>query len=126
MQALMTGALDIEHLFDAHRRKWKRRPKLPANPNIRNAVEFEDTSKYTIIDVYSQDSLGLLYRITETISRLGLDIYFAKIATRMDGIVDAFYTLDREGRTVTDPEQREGIRLEMLKTIKSVSEQELA
>lgn len=126
MHTLMTGALDIEHLFDAHRRKWKRRPKLPANPNVRNAVEFEDTPKYTIIDVYSQDSLGLLYRITETISRLGLDIYFAKIATRMDGIVDAFYVLDREGRTVTSPEQREGIRLELLKTIKFVSEQELA
>ena len=54
-------------------------------------------------------TVGFLYRITETISALGLDIYFAKIATRMDGIVDAFYTLDREGKPVADPQRQESI-----------------
>lgn len=118
--------LDIEHLFQAHRRKWKRRPKRPANPGIRRDVEFEDSTGYTIIDVYAPDALGLLYRITETISRLGLDIHFAKIATRMDGIVDAFYTMDRNNRPVIDADRREMIRLEILKTIKTMAEQELA
>jgi len=125
LNQVMRGELDIEHLFQAHRRKWKRRPRVPSNPNVRIDVEFEDNPRYTIIDVYAPDSLGFLYRITETISKLGLDIYFAKIGTRMDGIVDAFYTLDRTGKPVTDTEHRQLIKSEILATIKALQEQEL-
>ncbi len=123
---VMEGAQDIEHLFREHRRKWKRRPKGPLNPSIRTDVEFEDAPKHTIIDVYAADSVGFLYRVTETISRLGLDIYFAKIATRVDGIVDAFYVLDRAGRPLAEPARREAVRAEILATVKSMAEEELA
>lgn len=123
---VMEGRLDIEHLFATHRRKWKRRAKPPVNPNIRTDVQFEEHPRYTIIDVYAPDALGFLYRITETMSRLGLDIYFAKIATRVDGILDAFYVLDRNGNRITEPSRQEEIRLELLSTIKQVSEQELS
>ena len=82
-------ALDIDHLFGEHHRKWKRRPKRPENPTVRTDVTFEETQRYTIIDVYAFDRVGFLYRVTETMSLLGLNITFAKIATRVDGIVDA-------------------------------------
>ncbi|MCK5571787.1 MAG: HD domain-containing protein, partial [Bacteroidetes bacterium] len=74
MMGLMQGDTDAQELFNAHHRKWKRRPKAPVNPTIRMDVEFEETDKYTIIDVYAPDSVGFLYRVTETISHLGLDI----------------------------------------------------
>lgn len=122
---VVDGKLDIDHLFLEHRRKWKRRPKHPLNPSVRTDVQFEDSPRHTIIDVYAPDSVGFLYRVTESISRLGLDIYFAKIATRVDGILDAFYTLDRTGKPVTDLARREGIRSEILATIRSLAEQEL-
>jgi [protein-PII] uridylyltransferase len=126
LNEVMEGKLDIVHLFEAHRRKWKRRQKPPSNPNIRTDVQFEDNPRYTIIDVYAPDSLGFLYRVTETISRLGLDIHFAKIATRVDGILDAFYVLDRAGNRITEPERQEAIRKEILSTVKQISEQELS
>ena len=126
LNEVMEGKLDIEHLFETHRRKWKRRQKPPANPNIRTDVQFEDNPRYTIIDVYAPDALGFLYRVTETISKLGLDIYFAKIATRVDGILDAFYVLDRAGSRITEPERQEAIRSEILVTVKQISEQELS
>jgi [protein-PII] uridylyltransferase len=69
--------------------------------------------------------VGFLFRVTETMSRLGLDIYFAKIATRVDGIVDAFYVLDRDGHPLTDAQRRAGIREEILRTIRSLQELEL-
>ncbi len=125
LSPVLEGTLDVEHLFAAHRRKWKRRKKLPPNPNIRQDVEFEETERYTIIDVYTSDSLGLLYRITETISRLGIDIFFAKIATRVDGIVDAFYTRERTGETRYNEERKRVIRAELLKTIRKIAGQEL-
>jgi [protein-PII] uridylyltransferase len=117
LRQVSEGKLDIEHLFQEHRKKWKRRPKPPSNPTVRTDVEFEDHPRYTIIDVYAPDAVGFLYRVTETMSALGLDIYFAKIATRVDGIVDSFYTLDRAGKQVTDPSRRTSIRRGILEAI---------
>jgi len=125
LRQVIAGSRNIGQLFQDHRRKWRRRGKLPLNPTIRIDVEFADNPRYTIIDVYAPDSVGFLYRVTETMSKLGLDIYFAKIATRVDGIVDAFYTLDRSGRTIVDPEKRAIIREEIMNTIKALSEEHL-
>ena len=125
LRLVMEGALDIEHLFREHDKKWKRRPKTPPNPTVTTDVRFEENPRYTIIDVYAPDSVGFLYRVTETMSELGLDIFFAKIATRVDGIVDAFYTLDRSGRQIADPMARERIRERILATIQRLAEERL-
>jgi [protein-PII] uridylyltransferase len=125
LRLVMEGALDIENLFREHDKKWKRRPKLPTNPSVTTDVRFEENPRYTIIDVYAPDSVGFLYRLTETMSELGLDIRFAKIATRVDGIVDAFYTLDRSGKQITDPATRERIRERILSTIQRLAGERL-
>lgn len=125
LKLVMAGNLDVEQLFQDHRKKWKRRPKPPSNPTTRTDVQFEDNPRFTIIDVYAPDAVGFLYRVTETISRLGLDIYFAKIATRVDGIVDAFYTLDRQGRSSADHARREEIRAGILETLRSIADEGL-
>jgi len=126
LRQVAQGSLDIEHLFREHARKWKRRPKAPANATIRTDVRFEENPRFTIIDVYAPDAVGFLYRVTETMSRLGLDIYFAKIATRVDGIVDAFYTLDRNGRQITEPAARATVRTKLLDTINALAREKLA
>ncbi len=126
MRRVLEGSLEIGRLFEAHRRRWKRRRDMSAALRVRRDVEFEDSGDYTIVDVYAPDSLGLLYRITETMSRLGLDIYFAKIATRIDGVVDAFYTREREGGPLLDQDRREVVRAELLRTITAMAGQELA
>jgi [protein-PII] uridylyltransferase len=125
LRLVMEGALDIEKLFREHDKKWKRRQKTPANPSITTDVRFEENPHYTIIDVYAPDSVGFLYRVTETMSELGLNIYFAKIATRVDGIVDAFYTLDRSGKQITDPGTKESIRGRVLATIQRLAGERL-
>jgi len=126
LRKVMEGTLDVEHLFAEHRRKWKRRPRAPVNPSIRTDVVFEEAGRFAIIEVYAADSVGFLYRITETMSRIGIDIYFAKIATRVDGIVDAFYVLDRDGQSPRDPGRREAIRSELLSTIRRRGEEQLS
>ncbi len=125
MRKVTAGKLDIDHLFLEHHRKWKRRPKRPENPTVRTDVTFEETQRYTIIDVYAFDRVGFLYRVTETMSLLGLNITFAKIATRVDGIVDAFYVLDRDGKAVAGAGRKEEIRKTILHTITGMAEQEL-
>lgn len=115
---------DIEQLLHRHRMRWKRRNRI-ANPNVRVDVEFEDHPRFTIIDVYAPDMLGFLYRITGTMSMLGLNISFAKIATRVDGIVDSFYVLDFTGNKLADDQQRTYVRKEILNVINDLSVSEL-
>jgi [protein-PII] uridylyltransferase len=104
--------------------KWRRKVR-PHNPNVRTDVEFEDHPKYSIIDVYAPDMLGFLYRLTETISNLGLNISFAKIATRVDGIVDSFYVTDQMGSKIEELGRRELVKDDILKTIAELTESEL-
>ncbi len=124
VQDVVRGSTDIEHLLHRHRMKWKRRTHK-INPNVRVDVVFEDHPRYTIIDVYAFDTLGFLYRITNTLSRLGLNIAFAKIATRADGIVDSFYVTDLTGSKLDAPERREYVRAELLATVRQLAESEL-
>jgi [protein-PII] uridylyltransferase len=121
---VLSGTTDIQHLLTRHRMKWKRKVGL-RNPNVRIDVEFEDHPNYSIIDVYAPDMLGFLYRLTETISKLGLNISFAKIATRVDGIVDSFYVTDQTGSKIEDLQKRDFVKQDILKTIADLAESEL-
>jgi [protein-PII] uridylyltransferase len=118
---VLEGRVEISQLVERHRMRWKRRTRL-MNPSTRSDVVFEDHPQFTIIDVYAPDTLGFLYRITECISRLHLNISFAKIATRVDGIVDSFYILTGEGKKLDGPAEQETVRKEILATIQQISE----
>ena len=58
-------------------------------------------------------------------SRLGLNISFAKIATRVDGIVDSFYVTDQAASKIENPERVEFVKKEILQTISALTESEL-
>jgi [protein-PII] uridylyltransferase len=83
---------------------------------------FEETPGYTIIDVYAADSVGFLYRVTEAISRLGLNVVSAKIATRVDGIVDSFYVLEQSGQPLGDDARRDQICEGILSMLRNATE----
>jgi [protein-PII] uridylyltransferase len=118
---VIKGNIEIAHIIEQHRVRWKRRIRI-LNPNTRCDVQFEDHPQFTIIDIYAPDMLGLLYHITDTIARLGLNISFAKIATRVDGIVDSFYLLNADGKKLDDLAQREAAKRDILATIQALSE----
>jgi len=73
-------------------------------------VDNEGSSFFTIIEVFTFDSPGLLYKVTDTLFRCGLDIWVAKIATKVDQVVDVFYVRDFDGEKIDDPEQVRAIK----------------
>jgi [protein-PII] uridylyltransferase len=52
----------------------------------------------TVVEVRAPDEPGLAYTISDTLSGLGLDIVFAKIATAKSLALDVFYVTDAAGR----------------------------
>ena len=75
-------------------------------------IDYEDYDKYTIIDVHAPDRVGMLYQITSKMDELGLVVYFSKIASKGDTVVDSFYVLDRNGKKIADSD-RDLITLEL-------------
>jgi [protein-PII] uridylyltransferase len=78
-------------------------------PN-RVGVDNDSSSFFTIIEVFSYDIKGLLYRITDAISRCGLNIRVAKIGTTLDQVVDVFYVRDEQDEKVISPERVEEVK----------------
>ncbi len=72
---------------------------------------------FTIVDVFANDRVGLLYTITRTLYELNLSVHYAKIGTYLDQVVDVFYLTDLEGLKITDESRWEHIRSELLKSI---------
>ncbi len=66
----------------------------------------------TVVELRADDSIGLLYRITSTLERLGLDVHTAKVSSLGGSVVDAFYVTTADGRPVPEP-QRAAIESEL-------------
>jgi [protein-PII] uridylyltransferase len=68
-------------------------------------VDNEVSDFFTLIEVFADDRVGLLYLITRCLFDLRLDIRISKIATKGDQVADVFYVRDLEGQKLEDKEQ---------------------
>ncbi len=91
----------------------KPKPRFPTVIEIDNEV----SDDYTVLDIFTHDKVGLLYRITSTLTRLGLYIGVSKISTKVDQVADVFYVRDIFGHKIVDPKKLEQIRKRLLKAI---------
>lgn len=89
-------------------------------------VDNAASSFFTIIEVFSQNSPGLLYHVTDAIFRCGLDIWVAKIATKVDQIVDVFYVRDFDGQKIDSMDQLASIRQALMDVLGGNGKQEEA
>jgi len=113
---VVTGMLQLNKEFANMKSKWWRIETKFFKRAGKIKIAFEKHEKYTIIDVFSPDRLGFLYQATSKMNTLGLSIYFAKISTKGDDIVDSFYVLDRNGKKIS-PDIYEYIKTELTESI---------
>jgi [protein-PII] uridylyltransferase len=105
LQEALSGDLDLKKALKEKISVY-RPEKRPVNgrPHQIN-VDNESSSFFTIVEVFTYDFPGLLFMITDAIFRCGLDIWVAKIATKVDQVVDVFYVRDFDGQKVDLPDQ---------------------
>jgi [protein-PII] uridylyltransferase len=73
-------------------------------------IDNQMSAFYTIIEVFALDRPGLLFGITDTLYRSGYTIYFAKIATKHDQVVDIFYIKDLNGYKIQSNTQVQSLK----------------
>ena len=115
---VIAGEIGVEELVARKRpsildRKF--RPVVPTRVMIDNNV----SDVYTVIDIHTQNRLGLLYSITSTLSKLGLYIHIAKVTTKGDEAADIFYVKDIFGQKIYYDARLEKIREELLKVLET-------
>ncbi len=77
-------------------------------------IDNETSDANTIIEVFAEDRIGLLYSLTSTITRLGLYIDVAKISTMGNQVTDVFYVKDIFGQKIYYDRKLEEIKKELL------------
>jgi [protein-PII] uridylyltransferase len=72
------------------------------------------SDRHTVIEVIGLDRPGLLFNLTNTISRLNLNIASAHVATFGERVIDVFYVTDLTGAKIISPQRQAAIRRALL------------
>jgi [protein-PII] uridylyltransferase len=93
--------------------------KKPARPHYQaiegerlpTRIEFDNrtSAQRTVIEIETEDRLGLLYAIAQVLTEAGLDISVAKILTEKGAAIDSFYVREPDGQKVIEPERQQAI-----------------
>jgi [protein-PII] uridylyltransferase len=83
---------------------------------IRFDNEASDTR--TVLDLETEDHVGLLYAVSRTLSELLLDVALAKICTEKGAAVDSFYVSEPDGSRILAPERQGQIERGLRATIR--------
>jgi [protein-PII] uridylyltransferase len=85
--------------------------KRPIRPPALRWFDREATDA-TVLEIRTEDRIGLLTRITAAFERSGADVRTARIATLGKSVVASFYLTDRAGRPI-GPQARGDIEIEL-------------
>lgn len=73
--------------------------------SIPTVIHFDNATSdtRTIIDLQTEDRVGLLYAVSQALAALGVDISVAKICTEKGAAFDTFYVTEAPGVKIQDP-----------------------
>jgi len=117
LESALKGDLNLREAIDKKAAFYKPKMRPLSKRKKRVVIDNSSSSFFTIIEVHAYDFIGLLFKITDAIFRCGLNIWVAKVATKVDQIVDIFYVRDFDGQKVDDPDYMDRIKAEIKKVI---------
>jgi [protein-PII] uridylyltransferase len=103
VQGALAGSFDLDEALarkagqQRHRRGGQ---KLRAQGRV--VVDNDASEGHTVVEVHTEDRLGLLRDLTKTLYEAGCDLSLAKVATYGANVVDVFYVRDFEAARITD------------------------
>ena len=123
IESVLTGRVSDADLL-------KKRTRLPSwakrkGPDVRTKVVIDNSvsPRYTVVDVYARDHVGLLYAIAHVLHHEGLSIALSKVNTEGLKAADVFY-VERAGGRKLDPEHCEALRQKLVDAIEVSRERE--
>ncbi len=110
LRAALKGELALEPALGEKVRAYQSLQKGVLRKADEIVVDNASSGFFTVIEIYTHNFPGLLYKITDALFRCKLDIWVAKIGTKVDQVVDVFYVRDFDGQKVDRPEEVRAIK----------------
>jgi [protein-PII] uridylyltransferase len=82
----------------------------------------ETSETRTLLEIETEDRIGLLYAISQTLSELDLDISAAKISTEKGAAIDSFYVRELDGGKIGARERQVGIERALRRAIQRLDQ----
>jgi [protein-PII] uridylyltransferase len=96
LEAVLEGRITVEALVASRSEApsifERAKPKVPPTEV---KIDNEISRDFTVIDVFTEDRPGVLYRIASTLHQQGLDIHRSKVGVEADRVADIFYVRDK-------------------------------
>jgi len=102
LELVITGQQDIATLVASAHHVRTAKTKFVRHVQTEVTVDNRISEQFTVVDVFTQDRVGLLFTITHTLFELGFPIHLARISTNADQALDVFYISENDGRKVED------------------------
>jgi [protein-PII] uridylyltransferase len=110
LQSALVGELDLTSALSEKMDVYRSTKSRPGNRPHKIVLDNNSSSFFTIVEVFTYDFPGLLYSITDALFRCRLDVWVAKISTKVDQVVDVFYVRDFDGQKVDSLDQVAAIK----------------
>ena len=122
LQRALTGHVNLAGLI-AHQPTVAPAYQSVEGERIPTVIRLENTSSdfYTLLEIETEDRVGLLYMISQTLSELHLDIAIAKISTEKGAALDTFYLTQDDNRKVLSEPHQQFISEQIRAAIRSLS-----
>ncbi|MDQ4059678.1 MAG: [protein-PII] uridylyltransferase, partial [Pseudomonadota bacterium] len=112
IERVLRGEIRLPEVLAARRAPKGRVKAFAVEPDV--LVNNTWSDRYTVIEISGLDRPGLLYDLTNALSRLNLNIASAHVATFGEKAVDVFYVTDLMGHKVTNAARQGAIRRALL------------
>lgn len=124
-QSLRGESIDFDALIAKHR---PGKPALPAGAfeGIPTHIDFDNdlSPDHTVLEVETEDRVGLLYDLTQALLRLRLNLVFARVNTEKGAAVDTFYVVENDGEQVSGKDREREIERVLRRTLEPAGRQD--
>ncbi|MDY6792888.1 MAG: [protein-PII] uridylyltransferase [Thermodesulfobacteriota bacterium] len=121
LQSALSEDLDLTKSLSEKMAAYKSLKTLGFIRPHRIVVDNDSSSFFTIVEVFAYDFPGLLFTITDALFSCKLDIWVAKIATKVDQVVDVFYVRDFDGQKVDSSDHVDEIKAAIEKRLPPIA-----
>jgi [protein-PII] uridylyltransferase len=117
LTGILQGKKKVEDLVNKRRKVLS--PLTEKKMNVPTVVKMDNklSDTHTVIEIFTRDRLGLLFDITSTLYKLGMDIYLAKISTELQKAIDVFYVTNLSGDKIMDEGELSTIKATLLEAL---------
>ena len=116
LDGVLEGKVDVARLVENSQRSLFLQRHAPKVSTVIQ-TDNEASDNFTIVEVFTEDQIGVLFKIAYALHQLGLSIHVAKISTNVDQVADIFYVTDERGEKIWDQARLDGIRLSLQESL---------